>query len=187
MSLGKNRTRVNVKGGGTLKLREMSPTQTDAFSEAGYLGGTDLNDEHSMLEIIDETGNLIDAQSGARKCILTTTLKQSGIDEINLLKNAVGKYYDAYYVVKGSNGTFQELSMGVCKLKPGAVLKYASATERTIALTIYMLAPKAAATRAPTAFNVVADEPYVLIENAAAVGAPTEATTVFAALITAIL
>lgn len=187
MALTKARTRINVKGGGLLKLREISPTQTDAFVDAGYLGGTDLNDEHSMLEIVDEVGNLVDALSGARKAVLTTTLKQTTLDEINLIKNASGKYYDAYYYVKLANTYVQELTAIPCKIKPGPVLTFKSATERTIQVTIYFLAPKATATRAPTAYNVTVDEPYVLIENAAAQGAPTEATSTFATLISAVL
>lgn len=187
LALGRDRTRINVKGGGLLKLRETSPTQTDTFSDAGYLGGTDLNDEHNMLEIIDEVGNLIDALSGGRKAMLKGILKQTSIDEINLLKNAVGKYYDAYYYVKLNNGRFQELTAIPCKIKPGPVLSFKSATERTIELTIYFLAPKASATRAPVAYNVTVDEPYVLIEGAAATGVPTEATTTFGTLISTVL
>ena len=187
MALGKDRRRVNVKGGGLLRLREISPSQTDTFSDVGYLGGSGLNDEHSMIEIIDEVGNLIDALSGARKAVFTTTLKQSTLDEINLLKNAVGKYYDLYYYVKLANGSIQELTAIPVKIKAGPVLEYKSATERTIQVTIYMLAPKATATRAPTVYNVTVDEPYVLIENGSAQGAPTEATSTFATLISNVL
>ncbi len=187
MALQRSRTRINVKGGGVLKLREISPTQTDTFSDAGYLGGTDLTDEHSILEITEEAGTLVDALSGARKAVIKTTLKQSSIDEINLLKNAVGKYYDLYYYVKLANGSVQELSAIPCKIKPGPVLSFKSATERVIEVTIYMLAPKASATRTPTAYNVTADEPYVFIENASAQNAPTEATTTFTTLISTVL
>ncbi len=187
MALQKARTRINVKGGGLLKLREISPSQVDAFVDAGYLGGSGLNDEHSMIEIVDEVGNLIDALSGSRIAKFTTTLKQSTLDEINLIKNANGKYYDMYYYVKLANTYIQELTAIPVKIKPGPVLSYKSATERTIEVTVYMLAPKATATRAPVVYNVTADEPYVLIENAAAQNAPTEATSTFATLIAAVL
>jgi len=187
LALSRDRTRINVKGGGLAKIREISGTQSDTFSDLGYLGGSDVNDEHNFMEIIDETGSLIDALSGGQKAYIKTTLKQSSIDEINLLKNAVGKYYDFYYYAKLNNGRFQELSAIPCKIKPGAVLSFKSATERTIEITIYFLNPKAAATRAPIGYNVVADQPYVLIEGAAATGVPTEATSVFATLISTVL
>lgn len=187
MALSRDRTRINVKGGGLAKIREISPTQTDGLSDLGYLGGSDVNDEHNVIEIVDETGSLIDALSGGQKAYMKTVLKQTSADEINLLRNAVGKYYDFYYYAKLNNGRFQELSAIPCKIKPGQVLSYKSATERTIEVTIYFLNPKAAATRAPVAYNVIADQPYVLIEGAAATGVPTEITTTFTTLISNVL
>lgn len=185
MSLGQDRKR-SFTGGGSLYLRQTSSAQVDTFSHAGHLGGTDLNDEHSMIEIIEEKGNLVNAISGQRRAILNTILKQTSIDEINLIKNANGKYYDLYYVVQLGNGNYQELTAIPVKIKPGPVLAFKSNTERTIAVTIYLLAPLAAATRAPVVYNVTANEPYVLIENAAAQGAPTEATSTFATLISTV-
>lgn len=187
LALARDRTRISVKGGGLAKIREISPSQVDAFLDLGYLSGSDINDEHNVLEIIDEAGNLIDALSGGQKSYIKTMLKQSSADEINLLKNAAGKYYDFYYYAKLNNGRFQELTAIPCKIKPGPVLSFKSATERTIEVTIYFLAPKAAATRAPIGYNVTADVPYVLIEGAAATGVPTEATSTFTTLISTVL
>lgn len=184
MALARNRTRQDVNGGGILKLREISPTASDTFLDAGYLGGSDLGDEHSIIKWIDEVGNVINAQSGQREAGIKSVLQQSGIDEINLLKNARGKYYDVYYYKKNlESGLIQELSAGICKLKPGPVISMKSNTQRTLALEIYFLAPKAAFTRTPTDYNIVADEPYVLIENAVAKGVPTDTAATMAAAI----
>jgi hypothetical protein len=185
MSLGKNRKRINVKGGGTLQLRELAPTPADPFLDIGYLLSSKLTDEHTMIELSDERGDFIDAKSGGRKVHWETVLKQSGIDEINLLKNAEGKYYEVYYSVKTANDSMvQEVSLCLCKIKPGPVLEFKSATERTIQVTIYALAPDANLTRTPAAFNVVQHEPYVITEGITANGAPTDTA---AAVATAIL
>jgi hypothetical protein len=184
MSLGKNRKRINVKGGGTLQLRELAPNPTDPFSDIGYLVSSKLTDEHTIIELSDERGDFIDAKSGGRKVHWETVLKQSGVDEINLLKNAEGKYYEVYYAVKTANDSLtQEISLCLCKIKPGPVLEFKSATERTIQVTIYALAPAAGVTRTPAAFNVVIHEPYVITEGPVANGSPSDTAGSVAAAI----
>lgn len=187
MALQKSRTRINVKGGGLLKIREIYPAQSDTWLDVGYLGGTDLTDEHNMIEIVEEAGNFIDALSGSQKVTIVTTLKQTSIDEINLLKNTTGKYFDAYYYVKLANGNVQEISAIPVKIMPGPVLSFQSATERTLQVTMYFLAPKATAVRTPTSYNVTKDVPYVLIENANAINEPTETAGTFTTLISTVL
>jgi hypothetical protein len=185
MALARDRTRQDLNGGGLLKLREISPTPSDTFLDPGYLGGTDFGDEHSVIKWIDEVGNVINAQTGQREAGIKGVLQQTSLDEINLLKNARGKYYDVYYYKKNfETGKIQELSACCCKLKPGPVLSMKSNTQRTLALEIYFLAPKAAFVRTPTDYNVTADEPYVLIENAVAKGVPIDTA---ASLATAVL
>jgi hypothetical protein len=182
MSLEKNRQRINVKGGGTLQIRELSPSPIDSFSDIGYLVSSKLTDEHTMVELSDERGDFIDAKSGGRKVMWETVLKQSGIDEINLLKNAEGKYYNVYYSVATSNGTLtQEISIAIAKIKPGPTLEFKSATERTITVIIYCLAPADDFTRTPAAFNVVKHEPYVITEGAVANDVPTDTASDLAA------
>ena len=185
MSLGKSRRRINVKGGGTLQIRELAPNASDAFFDLGYLLSSKLTDEHTIVELSDERGDFVDAKSGGRKVHWETVLKQSGIDEINLLKNAEGKYYDVYYSVKTANDTLvQEVSLCICKIKPGPVLEFKSATERTIQVTLYALAPDAGLTRTPPAFNIVIHEPYVITEGSTPNGTPTDtAASVAAAII----
>lgn len=184
MSLGKSRKRINVKGGGTLQIRELSPNATDVFSDLGYLLSSKLTDEHTIIELSDERGDLIDAKSGSRKVHWETVLKQSGIDEINLLKNAEGKYYDVFYSVKTVNDSLvQEISLCLCKIKPGPVLEFKSATERTIQVTLYALAPDASLTRTPSAFNVALHEPYVVTEGINANGSPSDSAAGVAAAI----
>jgi hypothetical protein len=185
LALARDRTRQDLNGGGLLKIRPISPAASDTFLDLGYLGGTDLGDEHSIIKWIDEVGNVINAQTGQREAGIKSVLQQSSIDEINLLKNARGVYYDVYYYKKNlETGKIQELSACCCKLKPGSVLSMKSNSQRTLALEIYFLAPKAAFTRTPTGFNVVADEPYVIAEQASvALGSPTDTASTLAAAV----
>jgi len=186
MALARDRTRQDLNGGGVLKVRQISPTPADPFLDLGYLGGTDLNDEHSIIKWIDEVGNVINAQSGQRECGIKAILHQTSIDEINLLKNARGVYYDIYYYKKNlETGKIQEISACCCKLKPGPVLSMKANSQRTLVLEIYFLAPKGAFTRTPAGFNVVADEPYVIAEQASTpLGAPSDTAS---SLATAVL
>ena len=180
MALGKQRIRTNVKGGGTLKLRILHPTPVDVFTDVGYLGGTNLDDTRNMVQTMDERGLVIDYEEGSSEPVLKCVLHQSAADEINLVKDADGKYYEAYYVVKTAEGKFQELDIPIVKIKCGAILEFAAAKERTIDLEMHMLAVVtigATITRAPTGFNMdtTVNPYYVLVENAAAINAPSDA------------
>jgi hypothetical protein len=169
MAVARARSRVNVKGGGKLYLRELSPAASNTLLDLGYIKSTDLMNEHSMVQSDDEAGNVIDSKSGAQKVTLKTVLQQSSIDEINLLNNAVGKYYELYYKNANlANGLVQEVSIPLGKIKPGVILKMASATERTIDLEITCLAPAASYTRTVTLFNVTENVPFIIAETATA-------------------
>ena len=184
MALDRNRGRINVKGGGKFKLREESPTASNSWLDLGWATSLKLVDEHSMVDIIDDGGNFVDSKSGGRKATWEAVLKQSGIDEINLLKNAEGKYYDLYYSVLVANDTLtQEISIPLGKIKPGVVLEFKSATERTLAVQISCLAPKADYVRTPTAFNVTENVPYVITEGAVANDPPTDTASTLATAI----
>lgn len=184
MALEKSRLRLNVKGGGTLRIRELSPTPSNTFLDVGYVTSDIILDEPTMVDSVDEMGNFIDTKSGAQKVTWKAVLKQTSIDEINLLKNAVGKYYDLFYSVLLSNGSTQEFRVWLCKLKPLLNLEFAAATERKLEVEFTALMPKGTFTATPTEYNVTAGAYYVVIENAVAKGVPTDAA---ASMATAIL
>lgn len=177
MALQKDRRRVNVKGGGILQVREIDPG-TGTFADLGFISDDVFTDEHTMVESIDSKGDYIDTKSGARKVQWTSTLMQTSKEEIDLMRNAEGKYYELYYKVVLNNANIQEFVIPIARITPGAVLEFKSATQRTIKLTITALAPAAALTRTPTDYNTTIWTPYVLVENAVAVGVPTDAVTV---------
>lgn len=184
MSLGKNRKRINVRGGGTLLLRELSPSPTDTFSDAGYIASSKLTDERDVITTTDERGELVEASTGSRSVRWETVLQQSGADEINLLRNADGKYYEAFYSVKTAGNTLvQEISLPLCRIKPGPVLEFASGAARTMQLTLYALSPKAAYVRTPSAFDVSAGEAYIIVEGTVANGVPVDPAAAVAAAI----
>ena len=181
MALAKSRLKTNVRGGGLLKIRELNPSPSDTWLDVGYLGGTDLDDAHDMIVSKDERGLVIDFLSGGEEPVLKSVLKQSGIDEITLVKLCAGKYYEGYYKAVTAEGKIQELEIPICKIKPGPVLKFAGATERTIDLELHMLAvaSDSSITRAPTDYNMdpAVNRYFVLLENATAKNAPTDTAT----------
>lgn len=174
MALGKSRLKIAVKGGGTLQIRELYPTPTNSYSDLGYVENDIVLEESDVIDSVDETGLVIQSQSGNKKLTWKSTLLQTGIDEINLLRNADGKYYDLYYSVLLPNGNTQEFRVWLCKLKPNLNLEFSSGATRKIEVEFTALAPKANFTATPTDYNVVAGKYYVVIENATAKGAPTD-------------
>jgi hypothetical protein len=172
-----DRRRINVKGGGSIQLREIDPTPAATFSNLGYTKEESLIDAFNVVESVDSIGNLVNASEGGRKPTWSVVLMQTSKAEIDFLLITT-KYYEVYYVVTLANGYFQEIVCPVCRLKPGGTLKFAAGTERSITLDIYILAPAVALTRTPTNFNTVKFQPFAITENAAAVGAPSDAGTV---------
>jgi len=166
MALARSLNRINVKGGGKIQIRELSPTASNTYQDLGYLTSSTLSDEHTMVDSVDEIGALVNSQSGARKVTWKTVLKQTSADEIDLLRNSTGKLYEVYYVVTESNTYKKMICLLPVRIKSSVVLNFASATERTIEVEMMCLAPKAAYTRGVTAFNIIANDPYVLVEAA---------------------
>ena len=168
MGLQKDRNRSNVKGGGDFYIRQIYPTPSNTYLSLGYLDSSKLSDKHSMVGDPDEEGQTIAKNDGGQDVVFTETLKQSGIDEINLIRNAAGVLYEAYYPCTLKNGNVQEISIPICQIIPNLDAEYKGATERKLTVEIQCLAPKAAYTRGVTAFNVLKNQPYIVVEGAAA-------------------
>lgn len=173
MPLAKDRSRINVKGGGDLRVRPLKPTPVDTWLVLGYQGGTTVNDEYGMVECIDEAGLQIEFLPGQEIVKISGTLMQSSIDEINHLKT-VGTAWEMYYKVILANGNIQEYNFPLVRFKFGPALEMAANKLRGIPFEARALAVKATWTRTPTNFNITADQAYVLTENAAAVNPPSD-------------
>ena len=171
MALARSRVRINVKGGGILKVEELTSGGAVAtMSDLGYLTKVDISDTPGMVESVAADGILVNAQRGSQKVVFKGVLKQTTADEINLLKNASGKFYHVYYQVELSNPTltYQEFYAPLCIIVPGPTLSFASETERTIEITIIVLAPKGNVTVTPAGFNITLPAIYTLVDTAAA-------------------
>lgn len=180
--MAKNRRLISVKGGGLLKVRELDPTPTTSFTDLGYLGESKLSDTYNVVESKDDAGHFIDAKEAGEMVKFESSLLQTSKTEIDFMKNAADKYFEAYYQVKLNNGSYQEYLFPVCRITPGAEMEF-KAGERRIKITVNALYLPSALTRTPTDYNSSAGDYYKLIENSAAVGAPTDAATVPAAAI----
>ena len=158
-------------------MREIDPG-AGTFAALGFLDSTNFDDAYTMVDSIDDAGEFIDTKPGARAPVWKTVLKQTTKDEIDLMKDAAGKYFEVYYKVQLNNANYQEFLAPVCRIKPGMALAFAAATERKIEIEIHFLWLKSALTRTPTAYNTTAGQYYILVEGASATGVPTDAATV---------
>ena len=175
MALGKDRKRFNVKGGGDLRVREIYPTPTDAFSILGILLSNTFMDESTMVEGQDEKGDMQNVEPGSRKVTWVTRLRQSTKDEIDFIRGVVGKYYDVYYKVPLSNAEIQEIRLFCVRIVPNFTLNFAAGTPRDIEVTIHALVSKGAFTQSPAGWGDIAEgDYYVIEENAVALGPPDD-------------
>ncbi|MBE3141478.1 MAG: hypothetical protein IMZ53_12960 [Thermoplasmata archaeon] len=184
-----DRSRFNVKGGGRVYVRQIYPDPSAGaatFLDLGVVGGGDFDDAHDMIPIYDGAGNLWDNQSGKQTAVITFDLLQSGLDEINLIRNSGGKFYEVYYPVLLSNGSTQELDAAICKFDQNLKLAF-KVGHRTIPLKVYMLVPKAATIdrtgTIATNYDVANQQPFVLIESATAKGMPEDTAAALSTLV----
>jgi hypothetical protein len=168
MALGKNRTRINIKGGGLLKIEEItSGGALTTMRDVGFIKSVNFTDDHAMVESVSADGKFLNNQSGGNKPSLVVTLLQTTIDEINLLKDIVNRLYHVYYQVllDGPVVTYQELYMPCCRISQGLVLNFASATERTLELKVSVLWPKGVVTVTPAGLSVPVGSSYTVAET----------------------
>jgi hypothetical protein len=168
MALQKLRTRINVKGGNLFKIEEItSGGALTTMRDVGFIQSVQWGDEHNMVESISADGKLLNVQSGGNKPTITVVLKQTSIDEINLVKDIVNRLYHVYYQVLLDTPvvTYQEFYAPCCRISQGMVLNFASATERTIELKVSALWPKGAVTVTPAGLSTAANESYKVAET----------------------
>jgi len=175
--MAKDRRQISVKGGGTLKVRQIDPTPNNTFTDLGFLGESKLTDAYNMIESKDDAGNYIDTKEAGEEVTFESSLLQTAKEQIDFMKNAKDQYFECYYPVLLNNGKYQEILIPVARIIPGEELEF-KAGERRIKLTIKALWPAAALTRNPTDYNSAIGEYYKLIENSSAKGAPVDNATV---------
>lgn len=178
--MAKARNLISVKGGGLLKVRELSPTPTNSFTDVGYLGESKLIDSYTMIESKDDAGHFVDVKEAGQVVKFESSLLQTSKAEIDFMRLAAAKAFEAYYRVRLNNGNYQEYLFPVCRIIPGQELDF-KAGERRIKLTLFALYLPIALTRNPTDYNTAADAYYTVIENASEIGAPVDNATVPAA------
>lgn len=184
MALAKDRTRFSVKGFISIKVKQITSGGADTTMDfLGYSENTDFMVDHEMVDFRDEEGKLRHRLSSAETWRKTINLLQVGIDEINLLKSANGKFFHLYAIAQLINGNYQEIYMPLVTINPKIDLKFAPG-KRTLPVEVTALMPKGAVNVTPSAFNVPADAYGVIIENASAQGEITTATgTIYSAAV----
>lgn len=125
MALGKNRLAFFVYGLGTMELCQRVPVANVVFDNAGYLEATVINDTPTMVDIVPETGDLVSTLRSAQKVTLKTSLQQSGIDEINLIRGAANLVYAIRYHGKASDSNlYQFWAFEQAMVRPNPQLTY---------------------------------------------------------------
>jgi len=174
MALGRDRQRVNVKGGGLWKTEILeSGGVLVTMVDLGYMDQTNWTLDRMMQKIVDEAGNTIHAISGGEDWTFTLILKQTSIDEINFARGDEFRHF--YYQVKLSNGRYQEVYIPLGKVTSIVELEFKAPNERKLSVTIQALMPKGAVAVTPSGLDVPADAYGVIVENTAPVGSVTTA------------
>jgi len=173
--MSKLRSKIGIKGGGILYIRELvNGSSSTTWTDLGYIKQTPISQEAAMLESTDETGAMITINVGNKSAKLTPTLMQAEKANIDIIRNAEGKYYEFYYIAPLGGGAFWQEWNGFGVIVPKFALTHAANTERGLPLELIVLKPKASYVRTPTDYNNTTGDYFVLIENATAKGAPTD-------------
>lgn len=119
MALTRDRRRISVSGMGNITARQVSPSAGTAFESLGYLKSSLIKDEHSVDEIRDSSGDMVNVLSKQQRAELSTALLQSTADELNFLKNATGKVYALRHYGKiDASNRFQYFCFDQAIVKP---------------------------------------------------------------------
>jgi hypothetical protein len=185
MALQKDRTRLNVKGGGLLKIRQLTSGGAETtMLDVGYLDETTFTIEGDFTVSQSEDGQVVEALTSGEVVKIKSVLKQSTKDEIDVIATAEGKYFHAYYYCVLGNGNYQEIYIALCKINPNLSLEYKRGTERKVPIEIVALTPKGTVTVTPSAFNTTPPAVFVMTEAGSAYGQVTTATgTIYSAAV----
>jgi hypothetical protein len=186
MALAKDRTGFSVKGGGIFKIKEVA--SGGAFTTMDFLGWlkeTAFDIDGDVVQFRDEAGRVINQLRSTETWKFTIITPQVGIDVIDLLRTANGKFFHVYY--QGPlmpNGKYQEIYIPLAAVTSKVPLKF-SPGERTIQVEVTALMPKGVVTVTPAGFNVAADTYGVITETATTpLGEVTTATgTIYTAAV----
>lgn len=119
MALGKDRTRIHVRGLGDLELMLKEPTVDTEASNAGYVKSVDMQIVPEMEDIQVDNGDIVDYLMKSRRFGMTLNLAQSSKDEVDLVANASGKVYGGrYFGMVSDSGRFQYFAFDALKLAP---------------------------------------------------------------------
>lgn len=119
-----NRRRIFVKGLGSFEVREIDPTAAASFSNVGALRSTTVNDVRQQVEIVGDTGRLLNVLSQDQKVSGVAELWQTSKDEFDLLTGSEAKLHAVRYGGQASPTAFQFWSFPVCRIAPSLSVSY---------------------------------------------------------------
>ncbi len=161
MGLQKSRVRIEAKGPGRFEVRELEPSSGSTFYDVGYVESTVINDDHAMVDLQDETGEMINSIEQSRTVSGVTQLMQSGKDELDLLSGALEKVHAIRYSGLTAPGRFVYFAFDRSIINPSIPLNYAIG-KRTLPLQMKAVIDQSLGYVVPPYYRVHADaEIYV--------------------------
>ena len=121
---GLNRRTIFVKGLGNLQAREVSPTPDDAFVSLGHIESVKMSDTHSMVDVTNDRGELVDWKSSGNKVTLDTVALQTDKEQIDFRRLAAAKYHAVRYFGLTAPTYFQYFCIEVGRIQPGGDLEF---------------------------------------------------------------
>ena len=120
----KDKGGVSKFGGGVIRIREVSDdgqtiSATDTvYHDIGYIQNHDFADDTPFESVYDETGAEVATDEGNRTVKLSGVLMQSDKEQLDIAKDTRGLFYRAYVYNGIINGKYQEVFLGICRVKP---------------------------------------------------------------------
>lgn len=122
--MSRTRRTIFVKGLGNLQVRQISPSAAAAFTDLGYLGGTNLTDIYNMQEVKDERGNFIDVLEAGQNVKVKSSLMQTDKAQLDIVRAAKDQYHAARYFGKATSTRFQYFCFDLARIIPNIEQDY---------------------------------------------------------------
>lgn len=125
MSLTKVRTRIYVRGLGTLMARESEPS-SGSFYDIGYLQDANILDVYEKEEIHSDVGDLIQVIYGNRRAGAEANLLQVSKEEIDFLAGCADKVHAVRYCGLTQTNVYQYWCWEKSQIDPSIALAFAT-------------------------------------------------------------
>jgi len=134
--VSKKRTRIFIRGLGNLEIMEVYPASPSDFTSVGYLKNTQVQIDPEMLNVVQETGDLVTQVVSAKSVSVLSNLLQAEKTNIDLIRDSEDKIFTVRYHGRAHHsGIYQYYCFERAKITPKMGLTFGNA-ERLLPLLI---------------------------------------------------